>query len=53
MLVCMATYTLVWQVGNKRSLRKEQDRIEALRASGHLKSSEKSPVGGEQRVAAG
>jgi len=36
MLISMALYTVAWQVGNKRSARKEAERIEALRASGWL-----------------
>ncbi|KAL1628084.1 hypothetical protein SLS56_006014 [Neofusicoccum ribis] len=45
MVVCMAAYGVVWQVGNRRSLRKEQERIAALRASGHLKSEKSSSDG--------
>ncbi|EKG16881.1 hypothetical protein MPH_05862 [Macrophomina phaseolina MS6] len=46
MIICMAAYGVVWQIGNKRSLRKEQERIAALRASGHLKDEKSSPDSG-------
>ena len=46
MAISMALYGLAWQMGNKRSSRKERERIEALRASGWLK--EKIPEGGEE-----
>ena len=37
MAVCMGIYVVAWQQGNKRGQRKEQERIESLRASGFLK----------------
>ncbi|GAB7345670.1 hypothetical protein MBLNU457_3954t1 [Dothideomycetes sp. NU457] len=37
MLVSMGLYAIAWQLGNKRSARKEAERIEALKASGWLK----------------
>ncbi|KAB2576459.1 hypothetical protein BFW01_g10490 [Lasiodiplodia theobromae] len=42
MLVCMLSYGVMWQVGNRRSLRKEEERIAALRAAGHLKDEKSS-----------
>lgn len=51
----MILYGLAWQVGNKRSARKEVERIEALRVSGWLKEKipdqqdEKTEVVGEAR----
>lgn len=49
MIVCMLAYGVVWQIGNKRSLRKEQERIAALRASGHLKDEKSSTESGALR----
>ncbi|KKY13915.1 hypothetical protein UCDDS831_g08595 [Diplodia seriata] len=46
MLVCMLAYGFAWQIGNKRSLRKEEERIAALRASGHLKDEKSSAESG-------
>jgi hypothetical protein len=37
MIISMVTYGIVWQIGNKRSLKKEQERIEQLKAAGLLK----------------
>lgn len=37
MLVCSIVYGFVWQIGNKRSQKKEADRIEKLRSSGLLR----------------
>ena len=37
MALSMGLYVVVWKAGNKRGARKEQERIEALRASGFLK----------------
>jgi len=48
MAISMALYGIAWQVGNKRSTRKEQERIEALKASGWLK--EKAPFKDEERT---
>lgn len=42
MLVCMLSYGFMWQIGNRRSLRKEEERIAALRAAGHLKDEKSS-----------
>lgn len=30
----MGLYVVAWRIGNKRGTRKEQERVEALRASG-------------------
>ncbi|KAF2190040.1 hypothetical protein K469DRAFT_699615 [Zopfia rhizophila CBS 207.26] len=43
MVICMLLYGVIWQVGNKRSQKKEADRIQQLRASGLLKD-EKATV---------
>lgn len=43
MLVSTALYVVAWQRGNRRSARKEAERIEALKVSGWLK--EKMPEG--------
>lgn len=51
MAVCMGTYGVAWQVGNRRSLRKEQDRIAALRSSGHLKDEKSSSDGAGANIA--
>lgn len=48
MLLSMITYAFVWQAGNKRSARKEEERISALKASGWLK--EKAPFSEEEKV---
>ncbi|KAK7530730.1 uncharacterized protein J3D65DRAFT_639357 [Phyllosticta citribraziliensis] len=45
MIVCMSVYAVAWNVGNRRSLQKEADRVAALRASGHLDEIEKSRLG--------
>ena len=37
MALSMGLYVVVWKAGNKRGARKEQERVEALRASGFLK----------------
>lgn len=37
MALTMSLYVVAWRLGNKRGQRKEQERIEALRASGWLK----------------
>lgn len=37
MALGMGLYVVAWQYGNKRGVRKEQERVEALRASGFLK----------------
>ncbi|KAF2466160.1 uncharacterized protein BDR25DRAFT_306329 [Lindgomyces ingoldianus] len=42
MVLCMITYGFVWQIGNKRSQKKEADRIAKLRASGLMRG-EKEP----------
>ena len=36
MALSMGAYVVAWQAGNKRGQRKEQERIEQLRASGYL-----------------
>ena len=41
MAVSMGAYVVAWQMGNKRGQRKEQERIEQLRASGYLKDKQK------------
>lgn len=46
MLVCMLAYGFAWQIGNRRSLRKEEERIAALRASGHLRDEKSSTESG-------
>ncbi|PNS19206.1 hypothetical protein CAC42_2383 [Sphaceloma murrayae] len=40
MVLSMILYGVAWQMGNKRSARKEAERIDALRASGWLKEKE-------------
>lgn len=45
MILSMALYGIAWNMGNKRSARKEAERIEALRASGWL--DEKRGRGGD------
>ncbi|PSN65935.1 hypothetical protein BS50DRAFT_574424, partial [Corynespora cassiicola Philippines] len=37
MLLCSVVYVAVWQTANKRSQRREAERIERLRASGLLR----------------
>ncbi|KAK8220024.1 hypothetical protein M8818_000440 [Zalaria obscura] len=37
MALAMTLYGIAWNIGNKRSARKEAERIEALKASGWLK----------------
>ncbi|KAF2736030.1 hypothetical protein EJ04DRAFT_562799 [Polyplosphaeria fusca] len=37
MLLCMVAYGVAWNIGNKKSQKKEADRIEKLRASGLLR----------------
>ena len=37
MALSMGLYVVAWQYGNKRGARKDQERIEALQASGFLK----------------
>ncbi|OJD29755.1 uncharacterized protein BKCO1_7300020 [Diplodia corticola] len=49
MLICMCAYGFAWQIGNRRSLRKEEERIAALRASGHLKDEKSSAESGGVR----
>ncbi|GAB7347203.1 hypothetical protein MBLNU459_g3310t1 [Dothideomycetes sp. NU459] len=46
MALSMALYGVAWNIGNKRSARKEAERIENLKASGWLK--EKLPPSGEE-----
>lgn len=46
MIVSMGLYGIAWSMGNKRSARKEAERIENLKASGWLK--EKLPVEAEK-----
>ncbi|KAI9709452.1 MAG: hypothetical protein M1820_003212 [Bogoriella megaspora] len=36
MLLSMFLYTIIWQMGNKRSVRKEAERVEALRKAGYM-----------------
>ncbi|KAF2259262.1 hypothetical protein CC78DRAFT_537198 [Lojkania enalia] len=45
MLVCMVIYGVVWTIGNKRSQRREAERVERLKASGLLRG-EKEAVPG-------
>ena len=40
MLVSMLLYTLVWQVGNRRSAQREAARVEDMRRSGYLEGKE-------------
>ncbi|KAF2703517.1 hypothetical protein K504DRAFT_508082 [Pleomassaria siparia CBS 279.74] len=37
MLICMAIYSFAWQIGNKRSEKREMERIERLRIRGLLR----------------
>jgi hypothetical protein len=37
MAISMGVYVVAWQAGNKRGRRKEQERVEQLRASGYLR----------------
>ncbi|KAF1990023.1 hypothetical protein K402DRAFT_390346 [Aulographum hederae CBS 113979] len=50
MLLSMVLYGVWWQYGNKRSLRKENERIAALRERGLI--GEKSGVGYKEEVPA-
>lgn len=45
MIVCMSVYAVAWNIGNRRSLQREADRVAALRASGHLTEHEKGALG--------
>ena len=49
MILSMILYGVAWQIGNKRSARKEAERVEALRASGWLKEKEERSAA-EERV---
>ena len=49
MILSMILYGVAWQIGNKRSARKEAERVEALRASGWLKEKEERNAA-EERV---
>ena len=49
MILSMVLYGVAWQIGNKRSARKEAERVEALRASGWLKEKEERNAA-EERV---
>ena len=37
MMLCMVTYGFIWQAGNKRSQKREAERVERLRAGGWLR----------------
>ena len=37
MALSMALYVVAWRIGNKRGVRKEQERVEALHAGGYFK----------------
>ncbi|ORY03237.1 hypothetical protein BCR34DRAFT_617850 [Clohesyomyces aquaticus] len=44
MLLAMLIYGFVWQAGNKRSQKKEADRVAKLRASGLLREDKQDGV---------
>jgi len=50
MLLCMIAYGFIWQIGNKRSQRKEAERIEALRASGLLREKGVGELGRREKA---
>jgi hypothetical protein len=50
MALSMGLYIIAWRYGNKRGMRKEQERVEALRASGWLR--EKDGEGGQEQYTA-
>lgn len=50
MIVAMALYVVWWQIDNKKSLKREDDRVRALRAQGVVPMEEK--IGSEKRGAA-
>lgn len=43
MAICMTAYGIAWQFGNKRSQRKEAERVEQLRNAGLLKEEKYAP----------